>query len=337
MAAIGLTALLLAVIIIGRNTSKQEQSYNQQLFAMDTYMSLTAYGENAKEAVEASVEEIQRIEQLISIGFDSSEVSKLNQQGEGNASEDTQILLQKSMELWEKTDGVFDISIYPVMKLWGFADENYKVPKEDELRETLKLVDAGKISYDEGAHRISFEKKGMAIDFGGIGKGYTSNRVMEVFKEHGVTSGIINLGGNVQTLGSHTDQSKWNVAIKDPMHTEDMLGTLKIANQAVITSGGYERYFEENGKTYHHIIDPATGYPADSGILSATIISEDGMLADGLSTSLFIMGIDKATEYWRQSKETFDFIIEAKDGTLYVTEGIRDSFRTERNVISVQK
>ena len=337
MAAIGLTALLLAVIIIGRNTSKQEQSYNQQLFAMDTYMSLTAYGENAKEAVEASVEEIQRIEQLISIGFDSSEVSKLNQQGEGNASEDTQILLQKSMELWEKTDGVFDISIYPVMKLWGFADENYKVPKEDELRETLKLVDAGKISYDEGAHRISFEKKGMAIDFGGIGKGYTSNRVMEVFKEYGVKSGIINLGGNVQTLGSHTDQSKWNVAIKDPMHTEDMLGTLKIANQAVITSGGYERYFEENGKTYHHIIDPATGYPADSGILSATIISEDGMLADGLSTSLFIMGIDKATEYWRQSKETFDFIIEAKDGTLYVTEGIRDSFRTERNVISVQK
>lgn len=337
MAAIGLTALLLAVIIIGRNTSKQEQSYNQQLFAMDTYMSLTAYGENAKEAVEASVEEIQRIEQLISIGFDSSEVSKLNQQGEGNASEDTQILLQKSMELWEKTDGVFDISIYPVMKLWGFADENYKVPKEDELRETLKLVDAGKISYDEGAHRISFEQKGMAIDFGGIGKGYTSNRVMEVFKEYGVKSGIINLGGNVQTLGSHTDQSKWNVAIKDPMHTEDMLGTLKIANQAVITSGGYERYFEENGKTYHHIIDPATGYPADSGILSATIISEDGMLADGLSTSLFIMGIDKATEYWRQSKETFDFIIEAKDGTLYVTEGIRDSFRTERNVISVQK
>ena len=177
----------------------------------------------------------------------------------------------------------------------------------------------------------------MAIDFGGIGKGYTSNRVMEIFKEHGVTSGIINLGGNVQTLGSHTDGSKWNVAIKDPMHTDDMLGTLKISNQAVITSGGYERYFEENGKTYHHIIDPATGYPADSGIISATMISEDGILADGLSTSLFIMGIDKATEYWRQSKESFDFILEDKDGTLYVTEGICDSFRTERNVISVQK
>ena len=145
----------------------------------------------------------------------------------------------------------------------------------------------------------------------------------------------MNLGGNVQALGSKTDGSKWKVGIQDPEGKEDYLGTLSIKDQAVITSGGYERYFEEDGKTYHHIIDPRTGYPADSGLLSVTIVSSDGTLADGLSTSLFIMGKEEAIEYWRDHSEEFDGILETEDGTLYVTEGIAEEFEAKGHKVEV--
>ncbi len=148
----------------------------------------------------------------------------------------------------------------------------------------------------------------------GSRKGYTSAQIMQIYQDCGVTSGLVNLGGNVQALGGKTDGSKWKVAIQSPDDTEDYLGILEIEDQAVITSGGYERYFEEDGVTYHHIIDPATGYPADSGLISVTIVSDDGTLADGLSTSLFIMGEEKAAQFWRENSDEFEAIMETADG-----------------------
>ena len=179
--------------------------------------------------------------------------------------------------------------------------------------------------------------KGMEIDLGGIAKGYTGDRVMQVFKKAGIYSGLISLGGNVQALGSKPDGSPWRVAIQDPQNELEYLGVLEISDKAVITSGGYERFFEEDGVRYHHIIDPRTGYPADSGLISATIISEDGTLADGLSTSLFIMGKDEAEEFWRANSDKFDYILESADGRLYVTEGVVGSFTTNAKTIVIRK
>ena len=142
----------------------------------------------------------------------------------------------------------------------------------------------------------------------------------------------MNLGGNVQALGTKTDGTKWKIAVQSPDDTEDYLGILSVQDKAVITSGGYERYFEQDGVTYHHIIDPKTGYPAESGLVSVTIVSEDGTLADGLSTSLFIMGKEKAADFWREHKDDFDVILMSDDGTLYVTEGLENDFSTERTV-----
>ena len=166
----------------------------------------------------------------------------------------------------------------------------------------------------------------LEIDFGGIAKGYTSGRIMDIFREHGITSGMVSLGGNVQVLGIKTDGSKWRVAVQNPEDTENYLGVLETQDRAVITSGGYERYFEQDGKTYQHILDPKTGYPADSGLTSVTIVSADGTLADGLSTSLFVMGKEKAVAYWRAHSEEFDAILVEKDGTVSVTENIADQF-----------
>ena len=136
--------------------------------------------------------------------------------------------------------------------------------------------------------------KNMKIDLGGIAKGYTSSRVMQIFKDCGVTSGLVSLGGNVQALGTKTDGTDWQIAIENPDKSSDYIGVVSVKDKAVITSGGYERYFEKNGKTYHHILDPKTGYPAESGLKSVTIVSDNGTLADALSTSLFVMGKEDA-------------------------------------------
>ena len=312
------------------NADSQEAS--TELFAMDTYMSLKAYGENAQEAVDAAADEIKRLDEVLSTGDENSEVAGINANEGGTLSEDTSYLLERSMELYEKTDGLFDIAIYPVMEAWGFTTQNYRVPEDSELKELLKLTDASKIQYDEKNKKVSFNQDGMKIDFGGIAKGYTSARIMDIYKENGIASGLVNLGGNVQALGTKTDGTKWKIAVQSPDDTEDYLGILSVQDKAVITSGGYERYFEQDGVTYHHIIDPKTGYPAESGLVSVTIVSEDGTLADGLSTSLFIMGEEKAADFWREHKDEFDAILMSDDGTLYVTEGLENDFSTERTV-----
>ncbi len=318
-------------------TEEQIEEAARDIFAMDTYMSVTAYGEGADAAVDAAQAEIERLDALLSTGNEDSEIAKLNVSGTAELSEDAGYLVERALELNEETDGAFDIAIYPVMEAWGFPTQNYQVPSEELLQERLALVDASQISYSEENRKISFDKDGMEIDLGGIAKGYTSARIMDIFKSCGITSGLVNLGGNVQVLGAKTDGSKWRVAVQSPNDESDYLGVLSVSDKAVITSGGYERYFEQDGKTYHHIIDPKTGYPAENGLTSVTIVSADGTLADGLSTSLFIMGKEKAAEFWRAHSDEFDAILLSEDGTLYVTEGIADDFSTDLNMEIINK
>ena len=332
-----ITAILM-VILIGimaagcgqqqktEQTEGTEESASQDIFAMDTYMSVTAYGADAESAVSDAIAEIERLDALLSTGETDSEIYKLNQNGGGSISEDTSYLFERALEIWKSTDGCFEIGIYPLMQEWGFTDGNYKVPDKETLQKLLPLADSSKIDFNEKDQTVSFEQDGMEIDFGGIAKGYTSGRIMDIFREHGIKSGMVSLGGNVQVLGIKTDGSKWRVAVQNPEDTENYLGVLETQDRAVITSGGYERYFEQDGKTYQHILDPKTGYPADSGLTSVTIVSADGTLADGLSTSLFVMGKEKAVAYWRAHSEEFDAILVEKDGTVSVTENIADQF-----------
>lgn len=320
----------------GEDADKETEA-SKDLFAMDTYMTLTAYGEHAQEAVDKAAERVEALDALLSTGNENSEIYQLNQNGEATLSEEGGYLVERALELYKKTEGAFDIAIYPVMQAWGFPTQDYHVPDDDTLKEKLAFADASKVNYDKDTRKIFFDQDGMEIDLGGIAKGYTSSQIMQIYQDCGVTSGLVNLGGNVQALGCKTGGSKWRVAIQSPDDTEEYLGILEIEDQAVITSGGYERYFEEDGVTYHHIIDPATGYPADSGLISVTIVSDDGTLADGLSTSLFIMGEEKAAQFWRENSDEFEAIMETSDGKLYVTEGIADSLTTDMDVTVIEK
>lgn len=319
------------------SSSAADASSSRDIFAMDTYMTVTAYGPNAEMAVDQAQQEIERLDALLSTGAETSEVAQINANGGGTLSEDTTYLLERSLDLYDSTKGVFDIAIYPLMDAWGFTTGNYTVPSDEMIENLLPLTDANNIIYDKDESSISFAKDGMKIDFGGIAKGYTSGRIADIYRECGVTSGLINLGGNVQVVGTKTDGSKWRVAVQSPETEDDYLGILSTADRAVITSGGYERYFEQDGVKYHHIIDPSTGHPANNGLVSVTIVSADGTLADGLSTSLFIMGKDKAAEYWRAHSDEFDTILEDEDGVLYVTEGIADDFTSDHETNIIRK
>jgi len=313
-----------------------DASSSRDIFAMDTYMTVTAYGEHASEAVDKAETEIKRLDGMLSTGNENSEVYKLNQNGEAVVSDDTAYLYERSEKIYKQTKGVFDISIYPVMDAWGFTTENYRIPAEDELSALLKNVDASKIQYDKKTKKITLPKN-VKIDFGGIAKGYTSSRIMQIYKKCGVTSGLVSLGGNVQLLGAKPDGSAWKVAVESPDEDGNYLGILQAKDKAVITSGGYERYFEKNGKKYHHIIDPSTGYPAENGLTSVTIVSDDGTLADGLSTSLFIMGKEKAEKFWKKYNDKFDVILLTDEDQLYVSEGIADDFQSDYKVNVMKK
>ena len=303
-----------------------EESASRDFFAMDTYMSVLAYGENAGTAVEKAVQEVNRLDSLLSAGDPDSEVGMINGNGGGVLSEDGRVLMERSLSLAAETDGRFDVCIYPLVELWGFTGQHYRLPGSGEISAVLPLTDPAGMTFDRNTGEVSFSKEGMMIDFGGIAKGYTSSRIIDIFRENGIGSGLVSLGGNIQALGRKPDGSMWKIGIQDPEDSAAMIGVLEISDKAVITSGGYERFFEENGNVYHHILDPETGYPADSGLLSVTIVCTDGTEADGLSTSLFIMGKEEALRFWRERSETFDVILVTDQREIIVTEGLRDSF-----------
>lgn len=312
-----------------QSSSQQEtasESYQTDVFAMDTYMTFLANGDDAEAAVGAAVEKVQQLEKALSAVDESSEVAKINE-GSGSAvavSDETFAIVEKAMAVAQETDGAFDITVYPAVRAWGFTTESYHVPDQSTIDSLLPLVGPEHVQLDAASDSVRLTK-GTQIDLGGIAKGYAGREAANLMREMGIKSALLNMGGNVQTIGSKTDGSPWRVAIRDPENEAEYAGYVDVADKAVVTSGGYERFFEENGHTYHHIIDPATGYPADNGILSTTVVGDDGELCDAYSTTLFVMGPEKARAFLEQHKEIGAIII-TKDKGVYVSPGLTEQF-----------
>ena len=316
------------------DVAKGEAS-ESEIFALDTAISLKVYGSKREEVLKKLEDKIYELDELLSTGKETSEVSKLNKSGKAILSETTADLVKSSLEIYKKTGGLFDITIYPLMELWGFPTQNYRVPSDKDIEEKLENVGSDKIIFNEKTGEISFKNKGMEIDFGGIGKGYITDELVKILTKENVESAIINLGGNVFGFKKKPDGSLWNIAIRDPNAPDKYMAAIKLEDSAVITSGGYERYFEENGVIYHHILDPRTGKPSESNLKSVSIVSKDGTLADALSTSLFIMGEEGAVEYWKKNGSNFDILFMTKDNRLLVSEGIKDKVISDNYKIDV--
>ncbi len=328
-----LLLLILCVIIMtgcsfagtsDRSDISDETEVSRLVEAMDTIMSIKAYGADAETALDKSEEEIMRLDALLRRKSENSEIYKLNNENSAKISDDTFQLIKRALDICENTNGAFDITIAPVMDLWGFYDNDFYVPTENELNKILSAVDYHNIEINNNSVDVV---NGANIDLGGIAKGYTSNRIAEIFRENNVKSGIVSLGGNVQAIGVKPDGSKWKVAIQHP-DNESYIGGLSISDMAVITSGGYQRFFERNGIIYHHIIDPSTGYPAHSELKSVSIVSADATLADGLSTALFVMGLDAGIDYW-QNHNGFDVVFVTDNNKIYITKGIEECFESQ--------
>ena len=319
---------LIAAAGLYQNYSKNEK-YQKQLFAMDTYMEFTAYGRGGQQAVEKAAKEVQRLDALLSAQNEESQVYALNQRGSLEVSDDLAEIIQRGKEIFQETDGLFDDTIYPLMELWGFPTGEYHVPSGEEIENLLPDVDGGTVEISGNTVTLG---EGQQIDLGGIAKGYTGEKLTEIFQGYGVSSAMVSLGGNIQAIGTKPDGSIWRVGISDPKGSQqDYAGVLQVHNEAVVTSGGSERYFEEDGRTYIHIIDPRTGYPVENDLLSVTIVSPDGTLADGLSTALYIMGYDKAVQFWEQHQDEFDVILITADEQIHVSKKLQDSFQSDKN------
>ena len=317
-----ISAMLSALLFLtGCSAESSPEPVQGTFFAMDTVMDFTIYGESG--LIDQSESLIASLESLVSVTDADSELYAINQTGSGTLTGKASSLMEQALEICRRTDGTLDLSIYPIVRAWGFTTGSYQVPDEAEIQALLPLVDYRKIQYDAATGTVTLPE-GMEIDLGSVAKGYAGQLAAQMLREHGVQSALLNLGGNVQTVGAKPDGSPWQIGIKDPQG-EDAMMVLSVEDQAVVTSGGYERYFEQDGQTYWHIMDPSTGHPADSGLISVTIVGDEGVVCDGLSTALFVMGLEKAADLWAQSGD-FEAVFVTASGEVYITEGLRDRF-----------
>ncbi len=320
-----------ALFLGGCGTNATAEKHEATTFAMDTIMTFQVFDANGEQILIDTEQEIRRLERLFSVTLEDSDIAKLNQNA-GKApvavSAETLGLLEQADEMRLLTEGSYDMTISPVVKAWGFTEETHHVPSQQEIDALLPLVDADAVQMDTQNKTAYLQKEGMAVDLGGIAKGYTSQQVADLLREKGVSSAIFSLGGNVGAVGAKPDGSAWKIAVENPLDNQDYVGLLEVKDKFVVTSGGYQRFFEQDGKTYHHIIDPHNGYPAENGLISVTVVSENGTKADGLSTALFVMGLDKALDLWKKSDD-FEVVFVTDDGSVIATEGIADAFTFE--------
>ena len=324
-------ALLLCVgMLLPLSACGEKKPVEQQIFAMDTLMDLKAYGKNAETGINDAVAVINGLNAMLDPELESSKVYAINHAQGDSVVVNGQIakMIQTAQTVSQQTDGALDLTVYPLLRAWGFIDADYRVPDDATIEALLEGVDMTQVTLtamgDDGSYLVSVPA-GTELSFGAVAKGCASNYAINAMRAAGVTSGVISLGGNVQTLGTKPDGSDWNVAVQNPNDTGDYIGYVSVGETAVITSGSYQRYFMQNGRLYHHIIDPATGEPAENKLQSVTIVCPDGILADCLSTAMFVLGETDALAYWRDHGG-FEMILITTDGRVVLTNGLYGKF-----------
>lgn len=270
-------------------------------FKLNTVINVKIYDSADKSLIDNVFKLCDKYEALFSRTMESSELYQLNhgtltkQDGGYIVSAETADLIAKGLKYSRLSEGSFDISIEPVSSLWDFTSKEKVVPTQAELHRALSLVDYKDVTLTD--NRVQFQKEGMSLDLGAIAKGYIADRMKDFLVSKGVTSAIINLGGNVLCIGEKPDGSPFQVGIQKPFaDRSETIATIGISDKSVVSSGIYERFFEKDGQFYHHILNPSTGYPYDNSLISVTIISENSVDGDGLSTSCFALGLEKGME-----------------------------------------
>lgn len=309
------------IIILAIFMTRFTKAYEVNIVAMDTVMSIKAYGPSAEKGIDAAVDKINSIDKSMSVTNPDSAVSLINASNgtvaDLSGHEDVVSLISKSVDISRLTGGSFDITIYPIVKAWGFTADDFTVPEDENIKNLLKLVDYEGIMTDGSEVRL---RPGQMIDLGAIAKGYAADQAAIELRKQGIRNAIINLGGNVLTMGKNPETGVWKVGIKNPVNDGSIVGTIEVSDKAVVTSGNSERYFEKEGVRYWHIIDPKTGYPADAGLASLTIISDSATYADAMSTAGFVMGLAELNKLYEEVKN-FEYIAIDTEGNVITSPG----------------
>ena len=321
--ALALAGALLCALLTG--CQQKDEKHETTIFAMDTVMNLTVWGE--QEALDGVVAAIYDSERQFSATDENSPIYTLNYSA-GTAVELPEAaagLLDQALQLCRVTGGALDITAYPAVKAWGFTTGDYRVPSQTELDALASHIDYSTVRLEPGSSVLIPE--GVEVDLGAVAKGYTGDVLAEELKAQDVASALLDLGqSSILAIGAKPDGSPWRIGIQDPAG-EGYLGVLELEDMAMGTSGGYQRYFEEDGVRYWHIIDPDTAAPARSGLASVTVVSPSGLTCDGLSTALFVMGLEEGTAFWRAHRSLdFDVIFITDDGSVFITSGLEESF-----------
>lgn len=305
-------------------------------FVMDTFVEQKLYGENAQAAVQEISEKLWEFEQTFSMHVEDSEISRLNAAAGGEAVELSQVvyeLLQRSKDLSLQSQGAFDISIAPLTKVWGITSEEPSVPSEQERSAAMALVNANDLILENGTARLA--REGQAVDLGGIAKGVACDIVRETAEKYDIDCGYVSIGGNMVVLEKKPLGRDFYFGVRDPAGAaSDSVCALTLYGKTMATTGTYERYFEEDGVIYHHVLDPQTGWPADSDLLSVSVISEDGALADYLSTTLFVLG--KETVLSCLERSDFAVIAIGEDGKIYCSASLEDQLQLTEHSLNYE-
>lgn len=322
---IGLVGTLL-LLVACNGVEDDTKSISQSTFILGTVVSVSIYGSEDEEIFEKLFDRMAAIEAKMSKTIETSEVSRINllsETGDINnpikIDSDVFTVLETALEYGHKSNGKFDVTLAPIVELWGIGSEHENVPNHETIKKLLLTVGLDKIKIN-GENSISL-KKNTKIDLGGIAKGYAADEVVEILKELGIKKAIINLGGNVKVLGEKSKGVAFRIGIQDPLSDRNnTLGVVEVSDKTVVTSGAYERYFEQDGKRYHHIFDPFTGYPYETNVLSVSVISDDSIVADVMSTILYLMDVNEGLAFVN-TLEGVDCIYVTKDKEVYLSNG----------------
>ncbi len=317
---------ILAVSLLFGLIGCEQQPISKSFFAMDTVMTIQAWGRGSADAVQSAIDTINTLEQLLSVTRSDSDIARLNACGHAVLSGSSLDLLQKSLDLCRETNGALDITLGSVTDLWGFRSGSHTIPDPQTLRAALADCGWQNVRIENGSVSLP---DGMQLDLGAVAKGYAAMQAAAVLADAGISRAVLSLGGNVQTLGEKADGTDWIVGVTDPFDTTATAATLSVSgSMAIVTSGGYQRFFEEDGTRYHHILDPETGCPANGGLASVTIVAQNGLLADAMSTALYVMGLDEAKSYCL-SNRSFEALLIADDGCCWYTSGLSGRVTTQ--------
>jgi thiamine biosynthesis lipoprotein len=324
--------LAAALVLLGGCSNTPEEPETRTKLILGTTVTIRIY-EGAEEAIfERAFDRVTEIEERMSTStadYQSTELLEVNRAAGENpveVSEDTFYVVQRGLEYSRMTDGAFDITIGPLVDLWGIGTEYAAVPEEQEIDELLPKVDYTRVELDPEKRTIYLPEPGMGLDVGGIAKGYAAEEVARILREEGIEHALLDFGGNILAMGKKPDGSMWKIGIQNPQQQRgDFLGIVEDEAMTVVTSGDYERYFEKEEVRYHHIIDPRTGYPARTGLSSVTIVSEDSTEADALSTAAYVMGIEKGAKLIEEL-DGIEAAFVTKERGVYMTSGMPSRF-----------